>query len=500
MRLSLFTFGLFVATALQPALAQGSGSNPLRIIEEVTVRNGWAFASDDAYLGTRAGCFEGLTKVDFDNKLQPLLAISWTNTSPTTWEFRLRENVRFQDGSSLNAQTAANALNNLLKAELPARAFSPKLIKSVEAVGDNVVKITTVEPSVLLPLQLASPATTILSPAAYKDGKVDPIGTCTGPFIITEVDPAQRMAVKRNDKYWGEKPALTGALIRFNIDANSRATQIRTGEADIARVVPLTMLTRLKSTPGTQLSQVNAPRTTMLLLNNKKAPLTDVRVRRAIQAAINVAGLAASVYEGAVQPAAGPFVPTDPWAPKDVKPAYDLTKAKTLLEEAGIKPGMLKLGLLGYTRKTELKDVAAVVQDQLKAIGVDVDVRIADYNAIEPDMISGNYDMALMSRGYLTDVAEPAGYLNADYGCSGSFNMSHYCDPEVDAEIKKVFSSRDPQERAAMYSQIAKKVYDEAATVFLVHETLHDAYSSKLTNFRSHPLNYYMLTPSLSIQ
>jgi peptide/nickel transport system substrate-binding protein len=70
----------------------------------------------------------------------------------------------------------------------------------------------------------------------------------------------------------------------------------------------------------------------------------------------------------------------------------------------------------------------------------------------------------------------------------------------VDAEIKKVFSSRDPQERAAVYSQIAKKVYDEAATVFLVHETLHDAYSSKLTNFRSHPLNYYMLTPSLSIQ
>ncbi len=112
------------------------------------------------------------------------------------------------------------------------------MIASVEASGDDSVKITTIEPSVMLPAQMASPATSILAPAAYKDGKVDPVGTCTGPFKITEVDPSQYMLLSANHDYWGGMPKLSGGRVNFVPDADTRATQVRTGEAQISRLVP----------------------------------------------------------------------------------------------------------------------------------------------------------------------------------------------------------------------------------------------------------------------
>jgi peptide/nickel transport system substrate-binding protein len=479
------------------APAQGEGV--IRLAEAWNVRTGWDMASDDAYLGARAGCYESLTGVEFDVSLKPSLAVSWTQAAPTVWEFTLRDGVKFQDGTPLNAETATNALNQLLKAAVPARAFSPKQIKSVEAVGNNVVRITTIDPSVLLPAQLASPATTILSPAAYKDGKVDPINGCTGPFRITRVDPPQGMSLRRNDSYWGGKPALAGVEVHFILDANGRATQIRSGETDIARMVPPYTLGQLKTTPGIALAEVDAPRTLMLLLNNKKPPFDDMRVRRAVQAAIDNDGIAASVYEGASPPAIGPFRSTDPWAPKQQKPAYDEGLAKKLLAEAGIRPGALKLGLLAYSSKPELKDIAAVVQEQLKTLGIEVEIRLAEYNAIEPDMLSGNFDMAFMSRGYMTDVPEPAGFLNADYSCGGSFNISHYCTTEMDALVKRVYQMTDQKQRYELYRRAAEKLQSEAISVYIVHETLYNAYSRKVKNYRPHPLNYYEITPAVSL-
>lgn len=481
--------------ALSTAFAARAAT--LTLDEVVTVTAGWDMASDDAYLGSRAGCYESLTKVDFDGELKPSLATSWAQTAPTVWEFKIRQGVKFHDGTALTPETAANALNQLLNAQVPARAFSKKGIKSVEAADAETLRITTVEPSVMLSGQLASPATTILAPAAYKDGKVNPVGTCTGPFAITRVDAKTGMTVKRNDAYWGGKARLDGAEIKFITDANSRATQIRTGEADIARMISPTALGQFKSLPNVKLEQVKAPRTLMMLLNNKKKPFDDIRVRRAVQAAIDTSAIAAAVFEGAATPAMGPFRTTDPWAPANQKPAYDLAKAKKLLEEAGIKPGTLSVTLLGYTAKTELKDVAAVVQEMLGQVGIKVEIKMAEYKAIEPDMLAGNYDMAFMSRGYLTDVPEPIGFLAADYTCAGSFNIAHYCSADMDAEIGRISALKDPKERFQIYAKLGEKVQKDAINVFIVHEALYDAYSTKVKNYKAHFINYTILTPGL---
>ncbi|OAP40254.1 peptide ABC transporter substrate-binding protein [Sinorhizobium saheli] len=487
------------ATALSTGASAQEGKT-LTYAEFEPVQTNWQMGSSDAFLGSRAGCFEALVRVNGELKLEPGLATSWKQLEPTVWEFTLRDGVKFQDDAPLTAEAAAGALNHLLAEKVPARPFSPKLIKSVEAVGEKVVRITTQTPSVLLPAQLAAPNTAILSPAAYQGEIIDPVGRCTGPFEIVEVKPKEYVKLKRNDDYWGGKPALEGGMVVFIPDANTRMTQVRSGEADIARLIPSHGVKQLEGVEGIELIQLKTPRVTELLLNNKKAPLNDVRVRQAIQAAIDVAGIAASVYEGTVTAAASAFAPGDPWAPKDLKPIYDPARAKALLEEAGIRPGQLQLELLAYTARAELKDIGAIIQAQLGEIGIKVNLRVAEYTAIEPQMISGDYDMALLSRGYLSDVADPFGFLSADYSCGGGYNMSHYCSEEVDALIEKASSLNDAQARYEIYAQLARKFFEEAVTVYLVNETSFDARSARVKNYEMHPLTYNLMTKDITLE
>ena len=116
----------------------------------------WALHADDSWLAKRAGCYEGLTRISNNITVEPGLATAWTQTGDLTWDFTIREGVTFHDGTALNAETVANALTRLLAAEVPARAFSPKIVASVEATGPMTVTITTVAPLVTLPGRLAA--------------------------------------------------------------------------------------------------------------------------------------------------------------------------------------------------------------------------------------------------------------------------------------------------------------------------------------------------------
>lgn len=492
-------------TAICAAIAMFAGEalaqSKIIVAENFAPKAGFALESDDAHVLTRAGCLEAMARVDFDGILKPSLATSWKQTSPTTWEFTLRDGVKFQDGKALTAETAAAALTATLNAKTPSRGFSPRVVKSIEAAGANVVRVTTPSSSVLVPFIMASPNAGILSPAAHKDGKIDPLGTCTGPFVITEVDGQQRLKLKRNDAYWGGKAKLAEAEVRFLPDANVRATQVRSSESHIGRTVPASALAQLKRGPGTSVVSIDTPRTTQMLINTKKAPLDNVKVRQALQAALDLNGIAASLYEASVEAAIGPFAPHEPWAPKGVQPAkFDVARAKALLSEAGVQPGSLTLELFAYSEKVELKDLAAIIQEQLKAIGVTVKIRLAAYAALEPDMIAGKYDIALLSRSHLTDVADPLAFLTSDYTCKGGYNLSHYCDAVFDESLAKVASEADPAKRHQVYAQAARSLQEKAVNVFIIHERGNDAVSTKVKGYALHPLYHYTLTTALSVE
>ncbi len=491
--------GLLALLAASAPSAYAAGGK-LVIAEAFPPTAGWAMETDDPFVLTRVGCLEALARVDFGGKVVPALATGWTQVSPTEWDFTLREGVKFQNGEALDAAAVAGALNHLLAADAPARAFSPKVVASVAATGDMTVRITTPSPSVLLPLRLAAPNTGILAPQAYAGDQIDPIGTCTGPFRIVEYIPDQALRLERNVDYWGGVARLEAAEVRFVLDGGVRATQIQTGEAHISRIIPASALEKLESAPGVTVVSIETARTNGLYFNHERAPFDNVNVRRAVQGAIDVAAIADAIYEGSAQPAVGPFAPNEPWAPYSASVAsYDLGTAKYMLTEAGVDADSLDLTILTYTERPELPDLAAVVQAQLQQLGFNLEIRMSNWAGLESDLYAGNFDLFLMSRSHLIDVADPIAFLAADYTCDGGFNVSNFCDPAIDALVEEARGTADPAARNALYAEVAAQLQDEAVTVFLVHIGNIEAVSDKVRGHRIHPLAHYVLVPELAL-
>ena len=460
----------------------------------------WAMYSSEAYIGMRSGCYEGLTRVTHDLRVEPLLATSWEQTDDNTWVFQIREGVSFQDGTPLTAEAVAGALTHLLNAPVPARAFSSKVATSVEATGDMEVTITTPAPQVSMPGRLGAPESSILAPTAYVSAEeINPIGHCTGPYQITEVDPQQFVKVDRFDGYWGEKGQIDGADILFVPDGNTRATMARTGEAHISRLIPATSAAQVESADGVSAVKVRAPRVAEVLLNNSRPPFDNADARRAVRAALDVEGVSAAIYEGLATPANDPFRDGEPWDTGVKTEPASLETAAALFAKAGIDPKTLELEFLVYNSKPALGQTAEVLQAALGELGAKVNIRLAEYSALEGDLLGGNHDLAMMSRGYMTDVPEPIGFFSADYTCDGGFNVSQHCNAEIDAKIAAAAAEPDADKRYALYAELAQYVYDEAVTVFVINETLVDGVSDKVQGYTPHPLNYAVVTPGVSI-
>ena len=491
--------GLLAMLAVSVSTAFAAGGK-LVIADAFPPTAGWAMETDDSFVLTRVGCLEALARVDFEGALVPALATGWEQISPTEWDVTIREGVKFQNGEDLDAAAVAGALNHVLAADAPARAFSPKVVASVAATGDMTVRITTPDPSVLLPLRLAAPNTGILAPAAYAGERIDPIGTCTGPFTIVEHIAEQALRLERNAGYWGGDVQLDAAEVRFVPDSGVRATQVQTGEAHVSRIIPVSTLEKMKTVAGVKVLAIETARTNGLYLNNQRPPFDNANARRAVQSAIDVEAIAATIYEGSARPAVGPFAPNEPWSPPGAAvAAFDPERAKSLLAEAGIDAGQLNLSLLAYTERAELPDLAAVIQAQLQQIGVKVEIRTSNWGGIETDLYAGNFDLFLMSRNHLTDVADPIAFLTADYTCEGGFNVSNYCDPAIDALVAEARGTADPSARNALYAKVAAQLQDEAVTAFLVHVQHIEAVSEKVRSYRIHPLAHYVLVPDLAL-
>jgi peptide/nickel transport system substrate-binding protein len=482
----------------------GSGdpaNQNLVISLQFTPRANFALETDDAFVLSQVGCLETLLTYDDESgELAPMLATEWTQSTPSTWDFTLRDGVTFQDGTELTADSVVAALDHVLTAATSPRAFTPKVVSKVEALDAATVRITTPAPSTLLPFRLASINTGILSPAAYQADAIDPIRHCTGPYTPVKVTPSQSISLERNDTYWGGTPPLATVEGRFIVEGATRATQVRTGESQVALGVPATSLPELESDGDLTVTKSYIPRTSGLYFNVTRAPFDNPDVRKAIRAAIDLDAIAKSVYDGGAAPATGPFSPDEPWAPKDAAPAeQDVDEARTLLARAGVAPGQLDLTLLAYNERPEFADLAAVIQADLAEIGVTVTIQTGEYASVEPAMLAGDFDLALLSRNHLTDIADPIGFLTADYTCDGGFNLSHYCDPAIDARIAAANELAEPEQRNAVYAEVASHLQDEAVTVFLVHEQSIAAHADTVKGFVDDPLGRYTATKNVTI-
>ncbi|HEV3007473.1 MAG TPA: ABC transporter substrate-binding protein, partial [Burkholderiales bacterium] len=303
--------------------------------------------------------FQSLVGQDERQRLEPELAESWKAINDTTWEFKLRKNVRFHDGTPFTADDVIFSFERAPNVEGSPSSFGIYARgKTFSKVDDHTVHIKTAAPYPLMPNDVSQ--VFIVSrkhgqgakTPDYNSGKAA-IGT--GPYKFAEYTPGNRIVMQRNDQYWGEKPTWPRVVFRGIKSDPSRVAALLAGDVDLIDQVPSTDMERLKKEPKVTISQVVSNRIIYLHLDHFrddspfvrakdggpiKSPLRDRRVRTAISKAIDRDAIVARIMGGVAVPA-GELLPNAMFgANKEmVAPKADVEGAKKLLAEAGYPSG-----------------------------------------------------------------------------------------------------------------------------------------------------------------
>lgn len=413
----------------------------------------------DATLLSRLGVTEGLTKLDANGAPAPALAESWTRENDRNWLFTLRE-ATFQDGTEVTPATVAAALAHAAEAE-PVTAALSGITLTAKASGDRQVRVTTEDPDPALPLRLTGPGLAILSAKAYGGKRVNPVGTATGPFEVTEVTGTTAATLDRYDAYWGGRAQASGIDAKFIADGSARTNALRTDQVDIAEAVPVAQASTLDK--GTR-RETATTRTTSLLLNTKSGAFKDPKLRAAAREAVDGSVLAKDVYEGYADAGVGVFGPAVTWAVgKRVEPAGRAKAAD---------PDGTSVTIATYDNRPELPEVAQVLQQQLRRAGFKVKLEVREYSRLESDALAGTFDAFVGARNSLLDTGDPVSVLAGDFTCDGSYNLALLCDKKVDRAVATAEKESDTAKRrqAAMNAEAA--ILGTDATVPLVHQQI----------------------------
>ncbi len=457
--LLLASVAIAASGAFAVAQAPAPGDARIRLAMLQPPRSGLTPLSDDAFKLSRWSMAETLIKLDPGGDPQPFLATEWKQIDPLSWRFVIRKGVNFHDGTPLTPERVAASLMAATRA-----APKPRILDGVtltaEVDGDDAVIVRTAKDDPLLTNRLSSPQLAIMAAKAYREnGKVNPIGAGTGPFVLREINGTASAKLDRYDGYWGEKARIAGIDADYVPDGTARAAALRTGTADIVEAIPVSQVSLIDKA---LVHEVPMPRTNTLYLNAKRGPLADPALRAAIRDAVAREPIVKVVYEGRADVAKGLLGPAIAWAAPLRRPVLTPTAAG--------KPNGTEITLATFTDRAELPEVAVVLEQQLTRAGFKVRQEVRQYAHIEADALAGKFDAFILSRATVLDSGDPVAYMFSDFSCKGSFNIAQLCDVRVDEALAKAAAlPSGPQRREAIMAAEAAILSTDAA-IPMLHE------------------------------
>ncbi|QAY65322.1 ABC transporter substrate-binding protein [Paenibacillus protaetiae] len=424
-----------------------------------------------------------------DSSIKPWLATEWTiSDDGLDYTFKLRQDVKFHDGTPFNADAVKFSFERILD---PATKSGNALalltpLESVDVIDDYTVKLHLSKPSRAFLTNLSSASLSIVSPAAvakYGDqfGQ-NPVGT--GPFIFVKWDQNQQIVLKRNPDYkWAPEtienkgaPYLDTLTFKIVTEEATRIGSVQSGQVLAAETVPPQNVLALKNDSKTQLIQVNTsglPYT--LFINEKKEPWNDLKARQALQYGIDVATIVKTLYLGTYDQAWSALAPGmtgyDASLENALKP--DPAKAGQLLDELGWVKGadgirekdgkQLTLNYVdGSPNREKRNDIAVMIQQQLKAIGIKVNVNITK-DTTTVVYTNGDYDIYGNSQVNVDPNALYQFYHTPAQGARPT--IANYSNPETDALLEQAAVEKDDAKRADLYKQIQQKISADAVII-----------------------------------
>lgn len=413
----------------------------------------------------------------------PHLATSWKIIDDTTWEFKLRDDVVFHNGEKFTAQTVKFNYDRILNPDnnLPQRG-NHKEIKSVEVVDDTTVRFITHRP---YPIMLERMQNFQMIPEGYfKDkGKAHiaehPVGT--GPYKFVRWIRGRELLFERNENYWGPKPALKYAKIRIIPDTSTQIAELLSGGIDIVRALPPDQIEVVNASGVARHMISPILRTGFLQLDSVgrsgKHPVQNVKVRQALNHAMNIDGYIKYILNGNADRVATVINPKAfGYDPTLVPYEYDPDKARALLKEAGYPDGFELRFRTGLTTvEPGLEQTTQAMAADLEKIGIKV--KIDQINEVGPYVTQVKEGKAgplfVWSWGYYS-VFDADGILYDLFHCGGldedgqpkDTPWAYYCDEEMDKWIEAARGTIDQEKRQKLYTQIQKKLHEDAAHVF----------------------------------
>ena len=406
-------------------------------------------------------------------KVGPSLALSWKNLDDTTWEVKLRPNVKFHDGTPFGAKDVKATFERVLNPEnkLTARGNHAK-IKSVEVVDDLTVRFKTDGPYPLFVERLTAQvmqSEKVIREKGHEWMQENPIGT--GPYKLVRWNKKQEHFLQRNDDYWGPKPAFKYVRIRIIPEQATQIAELVSGGVDIIKAVPPDQMDVINKSG--QARTVTSPilRTAFIQLDQAGRsgpnPMTDKRVRQAVNYATDIDGIIKHVLNGLADRTATTVNPMAFGYDPGVKPyKQDLAQAKKLLAEAGY-PNGLEVGFMRTQPIVEpglIQTSDAIVADLAKA-GIRVKARMVGESGPFTNLVRDSKPdpMFEWSWGYYSIFDADAIFYDV-MTCNQPY--SYYCNKAFDDLVIQGRSTLDTKKRAEIYAKAQKLVHDDAAYLF----------------------------------
>lgn len=468
----------------------------------LSISNAFEFTSLDpaknGYVYTRMQVIETLLNVNKKGQLTPALAAQWQVLDQAkVWQFTLRDDVYFHDGTKMDATAVVNSLN-IAKEKHGVLRKAP--IASIKAVNANTVKIELTKPYVIFGAVLANYANAILAPTSYdQEGSVITL-VGTGPYQLYQYVPPHKLVVERFAEYWGKKAKIPYASYLTGHRAESRTMQARSGQADIVFGLNPASLPLLQRLPNLTLHANAIPRTIALKVNSTHPFLKDVAARQALSLAINRRGIAKGILRipGAQAEQLLPSSMTD-WHLAGIEAEPDaLAQAQALLAELGWKKNkdgvleregqVFELTLITYADRPELTVVATAIQDQWKALGVNLKVNITNSSAIPMGHHDGSLEVALIARNY-GFIANPLGVILSDFNQSGGgdWGAMNWYNQDMQALLDQLESTTDTQKFTVLAQQAAKLIYQQKPMIPVTYYVQQTAVNKRVKGFHFDP-------------
>lgn len=452
---------------------------------------------------SRIGAGETLIRINENAELEPALAESWEQTDDNTWVFHIRKDVRFSNGTPVDAEACKNAIQRAY--DTNSRAPEYFALESMTADGQDLTIVTS-KPCGALTSNLCEPLFTIIDTTQPAE-TLATAPVCTGPYVITAFTPEASVELSKNADYWDGEGGLDTISVVQVADSDSRVLAMQSGEADLTTTIDNSNLALFTDTSKYTISEVLGPRCNVIYMNNKTGFCSDIVIRKALSTAIDrqtYAGLisgetATGLYSSALACGTGVTGYT-----------YDTAAANKLLDDAGYldtngdgirekggQPITLKYYLAADHGSSDSGIIAQSVQADAAKVGIRIElVQAENLSDIKK---SGSFDL-VSANDSTAPTADPEVFLVNHYLTGAAGNYGGYSNAKVDESVAALATIFEPGARQDAARAINQLIVDDAANLYISYIKGNTVSAAKVENAVQFPIDYYIITKDITIK